>query len=127
MFNERPTNKATFALGIDPTVTLSNNTNASIALPGFVLLQYLLAQRAEIIPIYYQLISFLFRQPPSDDHMEQTEVSVECSFSDDAYRRVSSFSTLVADRRETIEISEYSCTRAGNSNITKLSGVETTI
>jgi hypothetical protein len=78
VFNERPANKATFALGIDPTVNLSNNTNASIALPGFVLLQYLLAQRAEIIPIYYQLIAYIFRQAPSDEIMEQTEVSARC-------------------------------------------------
>ncbi len=75
VLNDRPTTKATFALGIDPTLALGNTANASIPLPGFVLLQYIYAQRAEIIPIYYQLTAFLFRQMPSDDMMEQTEVN----------------------------------------------------
>ena len=74
VFNDRPTTKPTFALSIDPTLALSSTANASIPLPGFVLLQYIYAQRAEIIPIYYQLTSFLFRQMPTDDMMEQTEV-----------------------------------------------------
>jgi hypothetical protein len=74
VFNDRPTTKATFALSMDPTLALGTNTNVSTALPGFVLLQFLFAQRAEIIPIYYQLAAFLFRQMPSDDIMEQTEV-----------------------------------------------------
>jgi hypothetical protein len=73
--NDRSTTKPTFGLNIDPTSALGNNTNASIPLPGFVLLQYMYAQRAEIIPIYYQLTALLFRQIPSDDMMEQTEVS----------------------------------------------------
>jgi len=75
VFNDRPTTKPTFALTIDPTLALGNNTNVSTPLPGFVLLQHIFAQRAEIIPIYYQLAAFLFRQMPSDDTMEQTEVS----------------------------------------------------
>lgn len=62
---------------MDQTIALANTTNASIPLPGFVLLQYIYAQRAEIIPIYYQLTAFLFRQMPSDDVMEQTEVCSE--------------------------------------------------
>jgi hypothetical protein len=74
VFNDRSTTKPTFGLNIDPTSALGNNTNASIPLPGFVLLQYMYAQRAEIIPIYYQLTALLFRQMPSDDMMEQTEV-----------------------------------------------------
>lgn len=74
VFNDRPASKAAFALSMDPTIALTNTTNASIPLPGFVLLQYIYAQRAEIIPIYYQLTAFLFRQMPSDDIMEQTEV-----------------------------------------------------
>jgi len=75
VFNDRPTTKPTFALSIDPTIALGNTTNVSTPLPGFVLLQHIYAQRAEIIPIYYQLTAFLFRQMPSDDMMEQTEVS----------------------------------------------------
>lgn len=75
VFNDRSTSKATFALGIDSTIGLANTTNTSIPLPGFVLLQYIYAQRADIIPIYYQLTAFLFRQMPSDDMMEQTEVN----------------------------------------------------
>ncbi len=75
VFNDRTTTKPTFALSIDPTLALGNTTNVSIPLPGFVLLQHIYAQRAEIIPIYYQLTAFLFRQMPSDDMMEQTEVS----------------------------------------------------
>jgi hypothetical protein len=74
VFNDRPITKPTFALSIDPTLALATTTNASTPLPGFVLLQYIYAQRAEIIPIYYQLTAFLFRQMPSDDLMEQTEV-----------------------------------------------------
>lgn len=70
VFNERATNKPTFSLSIDPTLA----TNTSIGLPGFVLLQHIYAQRAEIIPVYYQLIAFLFRQIPSDDVIGQTEV-----------------------------------------------------
>ncbi|CAF4114612.1 unnamed protein product, partial [Adineta steineri] len=77
VFNDRGTTKPTFALNIDPPLTLGNNTNVSIPLPGFVLLQYIFAQRAEIIPIYYQLAAFLFRQIPSDDIMDQTELTVE--------------------------------------------------
>ncbi|CAF4352699.1 unnamed protein product [Rotaria sp. Silwood2] len=73
VFNDRPPAKPTFALGIDPTLALGSNTNVSTPLPGFVLLQYVFAQRAEIIPIYYQLTALLFRQMPSDDMMEQTE------------------------------------------------------
>ena len=75
VFNDRSTTKPTFGLNIDPTLALGNNTNVSIPLPGFVLLQYIFAQRAEIIPVYYQLTAFLFRQMPSDEMMEQTEVS----------------------------------------------------
>jgi len=75
VLNDRSTTKPTFALSIDPTTALGNNTNVSTPLPGFVLLQYIFAQRAEIIPIYYQLTAFLFRQMPSDEMMEQTEVS----------------------------------------------------
>ncbi len=75
VLNDRATTKPTFALSIDPTTALGNNTNVSTPLPGFVLLQYIFAQRAEIIPIYYQLTAFLFRQMPSDEMMEQTEVS----------------------------------------------------
>jgi len=77
VFNDRSANKSAFGLGIDPTIGLGNNANVSIPLPGFVLLQYLLAQRAEIVPIYYQLTAFLFRQAPTDEIMEQTELSVE--------------------------------------------------
>ncbi|CAF0758317.1 unnamed protein product [Rotaria sordida] len=77
VFNDRPITKPTFALTIDPTLTLGNNTNVSIPLPGFVLLQYIYAQRSEIVPIYYQLTGLLFRQMPSDDIMEQTELTVE--------------------------------------------------
>lgn len=75
VFNDRPTTKPPFALTIDPTSALGNNTNVSTPLPGFVLLQHIYAQRAEIIPIYYQLTAYLFRQMPTDDMMEQTEVS----------------------------------------------------
>ena len=127
VFNERPANKATFALGIDPTVTMSNNNNASIALPGFVLLQYLLAQRAEIIPIYYQLIVFIFRQPPSDENMEQTEVSAECPFTDEVYRLVFLPFSILADSGETIEISEPSYISVGHTTITEFLRIETTI
>lgn len=74
VFNDRSASKPTFSLGIDPTIGLGNNANVSVPLPGFVLLQYLLAQRAEIVPVYYQLTAFLFRQLPSDETMEQTEV-----------------------------------------------------
>ncbi|CAF3021227.1 unnamed protein product [Rotaria sp. Silwood2] len=77
VFNDRPPAKPTFALGIDPTLALGSNTNVSTPLPGFVLLQYVFAQRAEIIPIYYQLTALLFRQMPSDDMMEQTEALPE--------------------------------------------------
>jgi len=70
VFNERTTSKPTFSLAIDPTLS----TNTSIGLPGFVLLQHIYAQRAEIIPIYYQLIAFLFRQIPSDDLIDPAEV-----------------------------------------------------
>jgi hypothetical protein len=75
VFNDRSNSKPAFALGIDPNLALGNTTHVSLPLPGFVLLQYLLAQRAEIIPIYYQLTAFLFRQIPLDDTLEQTEVS----------------------------------------------------
>lgn len=74
VFNDRTAMKPSFQLGIEPTLALGNNANASIPLPGFVLLQHIYAQRSEIIPVYYQLIAFLFRQIPSDDVMEQTEV-----------------------------------------------------
>ncbi|CAF3844508.1 unnamed protein product [Rotaria magnacalcarata] len=77
VFNDRTANKASFGLGIDSTAGLGNNTNASIPLPGFVLLQYIFAQRSEIIPIYYLLTSLIFRQIPTDDMMEQTELTVE--------------------------------------------------
>ena len=76
VFNDRQINKPAFPLSIDPTLALTNNSTASIALPGFVLLQHILAQRAEIVPIYYQLTAFLFRQCPSDDVMEQIEVRI---------------------------------------------------
>jgi hypothetical protein len=79
VFNDRPITKPTFALSIDQTIAIGNTTNVSIPLPGFVLLQHIYAQRAEIIPIYYQLTAFLFRQMPSDDTMEQTEVSKRLS------------------------------------------------
>lgn len=75
MFNDRPMNKPSFGLGIEAPLALGNNANVSIPLPGFVLLQHIYAQRSEVIPIYYQLTSFLFRQMPTDDIMEQTEVS----------------------------------------------------
>ena len=80
VFNDKPTTKPTFALTIEPTLALGNTTNVSISLPGFVLLQHMLAQRAEIIPIYYQLTAFLFRQMSTDDMMEQTEVSTRVFF-----------------------------------------------
>ncbi len=80
VFNDRPTNKPTFALSIDPALALTTTTNVSIPLPGFVLLQYIYAQRAEIVPIYYQLAAFLFRQMPSDELMEQTEVRERKNF-----------------------------------------------
>jgi hypothetical protein len=75
VFNDRTATKAPFGLNIDPTLALGNNANISVPLPGFVLLQYIFAQRAEIIPVYYQLTALLFRQMPSDEMMEQTEVS----------------------------------------------------
>ena len=84
VFNERTPAKATFALTMDPPISLGTNTNASTALPGFVLLQHLFAQRPELLPIYYQLTAFLFRQMPSDEAMEQTEVSF-CSSDSIAY------------------------------------------
>ncbi|CAF4232817.1 unnamed protein product, partial [Rotaria sp. Silwood2] len=77
VFNDRPATKPTFALSIDPTLALGNNTNVSIPLPGFVLLQYIYAQLSEVIPIYYQLTALLFRLMPSDEMMELTELRVE--------------------------------------------------
>ncbi|CAF1017714.1 unnamed protein product [Adineta ricciae] len=77
VLNDRTTAKSSFPLGIDPSLALGTNTNVSVPLPGFVLLQHIYAQRAEIIPTYYQLTALLFRQQPSDDMMEQTEITVE--------------------------------------------------
>ncbi|CAF0761899.1 unnamed protein product, partial [Didymodactylos carnosus] len=74
--NEKSHFKPMFGVGGDIN-DMKSLTNSTMIIPGFVFLQYLYAQRYEIIPLYYQLTSLLFRQIPEDEVMDYSELKID--------------------------------------------------